>query len=889
MTDPQRRLDDVEQLLSDKEQQLSVANEELEQRSQDVRTLVRWIEQLEQDMETLAHWGKRLEQEVEALAHWGKRLDTGVTALLNSRRWKLGNTLGELGRRALFKPGVSTVLENLDTTRERFRIWREGFRARREELRARREELHAQREEFRARRKEFRARRKYLYERAKVRPGTIETANDAANATLLYSATPNRWRFEPAEHILRDLRDLPPVTVVVPIHDAYEDLESCLESVVRNTTATAELLLIDDASADSRISSLLSEYEALENVRVLKNDESLGFARTVNRGLSESSGDAILLHSDAEVTPRWLENLALAAYADPRTATVTAISDDADAFSVPTISRANDTPKGLGKDETGRLVTQQSGQIYPQTPSGSGFCMYVKRAALDEVGLLDAENFPRVYGEDDFCLRAQKRGWNHVVDDTTFVFHKGSVDLGNEEKEVLEAGRETLDRLHLEYEKLVRAFAFSEDVERVGDNVRAAYGNVDTGRVWAKPRVLFVLHQAGGGTPYTTQDLMGSLADRYSSYVLVSDVLQLRLFRHEPEGPVLVEKWNLRRKWQITEFSRPDYRAIVFSLLVKYRFELVHIRHLLGHTFDLPEIAARLRIPVILSFHDFYFSCPTMHLIDDNVKHCGGICTPGHGQCRLPKVLIGEVPELKHRWLKTWRQHVERMFDHVDAFVTTSFAAKEVYLRSLPGLRNRTFELIEHGRDLEQEHLAALPGEGPIRILIPGNIEIHKGAEFLRRLKQVDAERRLEFHFLGNVIAKFRDLGVLHGPYEREEFNDRVREIRPSFIGIFSIWPETYCHTLTEAWAAGVPVLVSDIGTLRERVKAHGGGWLLDHEDPQSSYERIIEIAGDPAAYAHELERANLRGIRSIKEMSDDYEALYENVIHEHRSFKPAS
>jgi glycosyltransferase involved in cell wall biosynthesis len=278
-----------------------------------------------------------------------------------------------------------------------------------------------------------------------------------------------------------------------------------------------------------------------------------------------------------------------------------------------------------------------------------------------------------------------------------------------------------------------------------------------------------------------------------------------------------------------------------------------------------------------------------MHLIDDNGKYCGGICTPGYGQCRLPKVLVGEVPALKHVWLKTWRQQVKRMFDNVDAFVTMSLATKEVYLRSLPDLYGRTFEVIEHGRNLKQEYFATLPGEGSIRILIPGNMEVHKGAEFLRKLKQVDTEKRLELHFLGNVPDKFRDLGVVHGAYKREEFNSRVREIAPSFIGIFSIWPETYCHTLTEAWGAGVPVLVSDIGTLKERVEAHGGGWLLDHEDPLRSYERIMEITSERATYTHELEHANLHGIRSITEMSDDYEDLYERVLRKYRSFKSAS
>ena len=55
---------------------------------------------------------------------------------------------------------------------------------------------------------------------------------------------------------------------------------------------------------------------------------------------------------------------------------------------------------------------------------------------------------------------------------------------------------------------------------------------------------------------------------------------------------------------------------------------------------------------------------------------------------------------------------------------------------------------------------------------------------------------------------------------------------RPHLVGLLSIWPETFSHTLTEAWAAGIPVLASGLGALGERVRAHGGGWVLDNLDP---------------------------------------------------------
>ena len=843
--------------MTDPKRHSSAANRVLERRSRDARKLVRWIEEIEEQRS----------RDAQVLVRWVERLNAAYSSLLNSWRWKVSNLVVELGRRALFMPTLPT--EDPREIEEGFRAWREEFRARQEE--------------FRTRREEFMARRGYL-DPAKGRPGLMEEApRTVARQDAQPLASP-AGRFRGAEHILHGLRDLEPVTIVVPIQAATTNLKNCLESVVRNTTAPAKLLVVA-ASGDPGTSSLLAGYEALENVRVLTGD---GFAGAVNRGYSESDGDVVVLDATAEVAPRWLENLTLAAYADPRTATVTAISNYARELSVPVSEEENSALEDLERDGVGRLIMQWSGQIYPQTPAGSRFCMYVKRAALDEAGEFDAQTFPQCYAEDDFCTRAQKLGWNHVVDDSTFVFRKRSTGTDIEEEKSSEAAREKLDELHPEYARLARSFAASEDIRSVSRNAMAAYRNAESSR--GRPRILFVIHGARGGTAHTNLDLMGALADRYSPYMLVSNMLQLKLFQYEREGPVLVKKWTLRRRYEVTEFSRPDYRAIVFDLLVKYRFELVHVRHLMGHTFDLPEVAARLRIPVVLSFHDFYFSCPTVQLIDDNGKYCGGICTPGTGrQCTILTPRLEGLPILKHAWLKTWRWQVERMFDHVDAFVTTSLAAKEVYLRSLPSLCERPFEVIEHGRDLEQEHLAVPPGEGPIRILVPGNINVHKGANFVRELKREDPENRLEFHFLGKVADKFKDLGVDHGPYAREEFNGRVREIEPSFMGIFSIWPETYCHTLTETWAAGVPVLATNIGTLRERVNAHGGGWLIDFEDPRASYRRILEIAGDPATYARGLERANLHGTRTVREMADDYEALYESVLYGRRTFRKSA
>jgi hypothetical protein len=184
-------------------------------------------------------------------------------------------------------------------------------------------------------------------------------------------------------------------TIIIPVFNAYDEVQRCLRSVVRNTTGEARLLIIDDASTEERIPTLLADYAQLDGVTVLTNEENLGFVRTVNRGFEASSGDVVVLNSDVEVPPGWLDRLRLAAHSAPRVGTVTALSDNAGAFSAPEFGRANPVPMAVTGDQIGRGVAQSARRRYPRTPTGNAFCMLIRRDCLDEIGFFDAEAFPR--------------------------------------------------------------------------------------------------------------------------------------------------------------------------------------------------------------------------------------------------------------------------------------------------------------------------------------------------------------------------------------------------------------------------------------------------------------------------------------------------------------
>ena len=187
--------------------------------------------------------------------------------------------------------------------------------------------------------------------------------------------------------------------------------------------------------------------------------------------------------------------------------------------------------------------------LYPLVPTGNGFCMLVRRACLDEVGLLDAEAFPRGYGEEnDFCMRAGRAGWRHVIDDCTYVFHDRSKSFGEAKTDLMAAGRAVVDARYPDYKKAIGVFGTSPEINLARFRARQALRYCGE-RAASLPRALYVVSTQTGGTPQTNLDLMGALDDVVDGWLLRCDsrVIELShvrrgeasvLRRHELGEPV---------------------------------------------------------------------------------------------------------------------------------------------------------------------------------------------------------------------------------------------------------------------------------------------------------------------------------------------------------------
>ena len=153
------------------------------------------------------------------------------------------------------------------------------------------------------------------------------------------------------------------------------------------------------------------------------------------------------------------------------------MSDNAGAFSVPQLETENAFPPGWSFHDAARALWHDAGTAYPHLPTGNGFCLYMKRAVLREIGVLDEAAFPQGYGEEnDWCQRAEAAGWRHVIAGNVLVRHARSASFGHERRRALgEQGMAVLRSRWPQYEAAVGATLFSFRRRVLEWRVRRAY------------------------------------------------------------------------------------------------------------------------------------------------------------------------------------------------------------------------------------------------------------------------------------------------------------------------------------------------------------------------------------------------------------------------------
>ncbi len=205
------------------------------------------------------------------------------------------------------------------------------------------------------------------------------------------------------------------LSVVIVSYNVRDYLENCLQSVSRALEGIeGEVFVVDNHSDDDSVEAVRSQYPW---VRLIENQENMGFSRANNIAIREARGEyVLLLNPDTIVEEATLREVLRFMEEHPKAGGAGVMMHNADGSLAPESRRALPTPwvsclKMLGFTKRyymSHLPWDQPSRI--EVISGA-FC-FLRKKALDEVGLLDEDFF--MYGEDiDLSYRLMKGGWEN--------------------------------------------------------------------------------------------------------------------------------------------------------------------------------------------------------------------------------------------------------------------------------------------------------------------------------------------------------------------------------------------------------------------------------------------------------------------------------------------
>lgn len=240
---------------------------------------------------------------------------------------------------------------------------------------------------------------------------------------------------EPVEH-----GDRPPeVSVLIVNYNSGQRLTECVASVAVASTPV-EIFVADNGSSDQSVEFLERAHPDLDAMKILRFTENLGFARAVNKMLSEARSDyVLLLNPDTVVQSTTMAKVVAALRSAPEAGMAGCLIRDPDGTEQAGCRRLVPTPwrSFVRVSKLFRVFSHDKVQSFnlmneplPRQPVAveaiSGAFMMVRRSAIDNVGPLDEEYF--LHCEDlDWCMRFRQCGYQILfVPDGEIVHFKGT-------------------------------------------------------------------------------------------------------------------------------------------------------------------------------------------------------------------------------------------------------------------------------------------------------------------------------------------------------------------------------------------------------------------------------------------------------------------------------
>jgi len=223
-------------------------------------------------------------------------------------------------------------------------------------------------------------------------------------------------------------KPIPLVHIIVLTWNEYNDTVECLESLQKINYSNYKIVLVDNGSQDGSIQKLRERFGNIENIKIIANEENLGFAGGNNVGMEyatrKGADYVLLINNDTIVDPGFLAELVKAGEENKR------------AGILGSKIYYESEPKRIwfAGGEVNWLLTKGTHIGYDKIDEGqydkikkcdylTGCCLLIKKEVIKKIGVL-ADDYFLYYEDTDFCLRAKKAGYDCLYIPASKIWHK---------------------------------------------------------------------------------------------------------------------------------------------------------------------------------------------------------------------------------------------------------------------------------------------------------------------------------------------------------------------------------------------------------------------------------------------------------------------------------
>jgi GT2 family glycosyltransferase len=647
--------------------------------------------------------------------------------------------------------------------------------------------------------------------------------------------------FQTTEPEIRPLEQ--EIDIVIPVYNASRYLLRLFQSLVKNTTSPYRLIIVDDGSTDPEVWPLLNRIaQEHPNTVLIRNPVNQGFPKAVNTGAQYTRNHFVILNTDVEVPKGWLERLMRPIIEDSSVASTTPFSNNATICSFPNIGEDNrifDIFDNLDVDQVDQMFRRVKGDAGSfELPSGVGFCMGINRRVWMEIGAFDEKTFGLGYGEEnDWCMRARRKGYRNVLVPNLFVYHKGAASHGNEQRNrLMQDNLRKLLRRYPEYQELVDSFLKSDPARPLRSFLMVLLAS----HFALKKPLLLVDHEIGGGANKYRRELIEErLNDGQPIFLLTYDQTWLAL------------KLRFLYKWYETSFlvSEPDEllqltNHIAFGEILYNN--LVSFDHCLGIVRLLRTIKEKTGATLTLVIHDFFPICPSYNLLNWQGVFCH--VPEDLGECYkcLPVNPFAAVDK-QQRDIGVWRKEWKELFEIAECVLCPSESALTLIKKVYP-LHPQQAVVRPHRVPKLFSKKPALDFTSRLNIGIIGAINYAKGSKIVTEMAELIDREGLDARItvIGTLdCAPTSKSLTITGPYQLPELPGLIEKYRVNVCFLPSIWPETFSYVISELMQLGMPICCFDLGAQAERIRKYELGRIITKVDPQIALQEILEFYDD--------------------------------------------